>query len=402
VVLGGVGFAFAIGYGQVAGRNPTSAVELVFAFLSRGAQAAWPAWIMLAVAGLLIVLRAVLSLARPASDREWMAPRSMAGFGWSWVGACLIVVPLLVYFLAYIPYLQLGHAIALKDMGPGYGWSLDELQSQMFAYHFGLQAGHPSSSPWWSWPLDLKPTWFYGHDFTDTRQGAVIYNGGNPILFWAGIPALVYCAVQAWRRRSLALVLVVVAFAFQFLPWVRIERATFMYHYLTAVLFAMIAVAYGVDELLRSRQWASLGVAFLVGVAVVGALVFPLGSAFAMPDWYVNAAKALPPWNYYFQFPEPPQGHREALLEVDRLKLVAGVLLTVVVAAFGLFGRRYLRPRFSGGAIATEGGDQQGNAGGDQQDRPEAIPGDLRNVAAQQEEEAEHDQDSAQDQPTVP
>ena len=402
VVLGGLGFAFAIGYGQVAGRTPTSAVELVFAFLSRGAQAAWPAWIMLAVAGLLIVLRAVLSLAKPGSDREWMAPRSMAGFGWSWVGACLIVVPLLVYFLAYIPYLQLGHAIALKDMGPGYGWSLDELQSQMFAYHFGLQAGHPSSSPWWSWPLDLKPTWFYGHDFADTRQGAVIYNGGNPILFWAGIPALVYCAVQAWRRRSLALVLVVAAFAFQFLPWVRIERATFMYHYLTAVLFAMIAVAYGVDELLRSRQWASLGVAFLVGVAVVGALVFPLGSAFAMPDWYVNAAKALPPWNYYFQFPEPPQGHREALLEVDRLKLVAGVLLTVVVAAFGLLGRRYLGPRFSGGPIATEGGDQQGDAGGDQQDRPEAIPGDLRNVAPQQEEEAEHDQDAAQDQPTVP
>jgi dolichyl-phosphate-mannose--protein O-mannosyl transferase len=402
VVLGGVGFAFAIGYGQVAGRNPTSAVELVFAFLSRGAQAAWPAWIMLAVAGLLIVLRAVLSLAKPASDREWMAPRSMAGFGWSWVGACLIVVPLLVYFLAYIPYLQLGHAIALKDMGPGYGWSLDELQSQMFAYHFGLQAGHPSSSPWWSWPLDLKPTWFYGHDFTDTRQGAVIYNGGNPILFWAGIPALVYCAVQAWRRRSLALVLVVAAFAFQFLPWVRIERATFMYHYLTAVLFAMIAVAYGVDELLRSRQWASLGVAFLVGVAVVGALVFPLGSALAMPDWYINAAKALPPWNYYFQFPEPPQGHREALLEVDRLKLVAGVLLTAVVAAFGLLGRRYLGPRFSGGAIAAEGGDQQGDAGGDQQDWPEAIPGDLRNVAPQQEEEAEHDQDAAQDQPTVP
>lgn len=402
VVLGGVGFAFAIGYGQVAGRNPTSAVELVFAFLSRGAQAAWPAWIMLAVAGLLIMLRAVLSLAKPASDREWMAPRSMAGFGWSWVGACLIVVPLLVYFLAYIPYLQLGHAIALRDMGPGYGWSLDELQSQMFAYHFGLQAGHPSSSPWWSWPLDLKPTWFYGHDFTDTRQGAVIYNGGNPILFWAGIPALVYCAVQAWRRRSLALVLVVAAFAFQFLPWVRIERATFMYHYLTAVLFAMIAVAYGVDELLRSRQWASLGVAFLVGVAVVGALVFPLGSAFAMPDWYVNAAKALPPWNYYFQFPEPPQGHREALLEVDRLKLVAGVLLTAVVAAFGLLGRRYLGPRFSGGAIAAEGGDQQGDAGGDQQDWPEAIPGDLRNVAPQQEEEAEHDQDAAQDQPTIP
>ncbi len=403
VVLGGIGFAFAIGYGQVAGRDPTSAVELVFAFLSRGAQAAWPAWIMLAVAALLIVARAVLSLVRPRSDEHWMAPRAMAGFGWSWIGACLVVIPLLVYFVTYIPYLQLGHAIALKDMGPGYGWSLDELQSQMFAYHFGLQAGHPSSSPWWSWPLDLKPTWFYGHDFSDTHQGAVIYNGGNPILFWAGIPALAWCALQAWRRRSLALVLVVAAFAFQFLPWVRIERATFAYHYLTAVVFAMVAVAYCVDELLRSREWGSLGVAFLVAAAVVGAIVFPLGSAFAMPDWYINAAKALPPWNYYFQFPEPPQGHREALLEVDRLKLVAAATLTVLAALFGLYGRRLLesRLRVSGGAVAAERGDQQGDAGQDQHDRPEAIPGDLRQVAAQQEIEADQDQDPAQDQPTV-
>ena len=55
----------------------------------------------------------------------------------------------------------------------------------------------------------------------------VIYNGGNPILFWAGIPALAACAVLAWKRRSMALVLIVAAFAFQYVPWIRIERADF-------------------------------------------------------------------------------------------------------------------------------------------------------------------------------
>ena len=165
--------------------------------------------------------------------------------------------------LAYIPYLQLGHAIADRNQGPGYGWSLDELQSQMFGYHFGLQAGHPAASPWWSWPLDLKPVWFYSHSY-DNRLIAVIYNGGNPILFWAGVPALIWCGILAWRRRSLALVLMVAAFAFQFLPWTRIERATFQYHYLTAVIFAMVAVAYVVDEGLRSWAYRSLAIAFLV------------------------------------------------------------------------------------------------------------------------------------------
>jgi len=339
VVAGGIGLAFALAYGQVPGRTPTSSVELIFAFLARGAQAAWPAWIMLAAGGLLLIARAARSLRRPESDRRWMRPDEMAGFAWPWMGACLLILPLLVYFIAYIPYLELGHAIALKDTGPGYGWSLDELHAQMFAYHFDLQSGHPSASPWWSWPLDLKPVWFYGHSFPDARQNAVIYNGGNPILFWAGVPAIVYCAVQAWRRRSLALVLIVAAFAFQFLPWTRIERATFHYHYFTAALFAMVAVAYATDDLLRSREWSSLGIAFLVAAAVAGALVFPLNSALAMPDWYINAARALPPWNYDFQFPGPPKGNRGQLFSGNILQLAVGSLLAVAAAAFAMYGR---------------------------------------------------------------
>ena len=377
VVGGGIGLAFAIAYAQVDGRSPRSAVELVFAVLARGAQAAWPAWLMLGVAAALIIMRSVLSLVRPASDRRWYLPAEMGGLSWPWFAACLGVIPLLVYFIVYIPYLQLGHGIATQGLGPGYAWSLDELQSQMFGYHFGLTAGHPASSPWWSWPLDLKPVWFYSHSFDD-RQLAVIYNGGNPILFWAGVPAIFFAAVQAWRRRSFALVLVVAAFAFQYLPWTRIERATFHYHYLAAALFAMIAVAYAVDEGLRSWRNRSLAIAFLVAVAVAGVLIFPLGSALAMPDWYINAARALAPWNYAFQFPAPSTDARGQLVSADTLKLAAGTLVSLAVAAYALFGRDMLpRRREPRSSEATAGGDQgQNSAEVQETERPEASEGD--------------------------
>jgi predicted membrane-bound dolichyl-phosphate-mannose-protein mannosyltransferase len=394
VVLLGIGVAFATAFNEVQGaRVPNGAVEWVFDILARAAQAAWPAWILLGAAALLLLLRAVWSLLDPDSDRRWHIPGELGGFAWSWVGACLAVIPLLVYFLAYIPYLKLGHPIAGPSGGPGYGWTLDELQAQMFGYHFGLQAGHPSSSPWWSWPLDLKPVWFYGHDF-DGRRTAVIYNGGNPILFWAGVPAMGWCAVQAWRRRSPALVLLVAAFAFQFLPWTWIERATFHYHYLTAVIFAMVAVAYVVDEMLRSWSYRPLGIAFLVLAAVAGVLVFPLGSAMAMPDWYINMARSYPPWNYGFQFPEPPQGSRDARLAADTVRLAAGTLVAVSAAAFALFGRRLLGPR------AAQGDDQQGDAQDDQRDGPDQVAVERRHVAVDQEPDSGPDQDQAEDDGT--
>ena len=343
IVLGGVGLAFALAYDSVGGRQPGSAVEYLFSILARGAEAGWPAFLMLGVAALLIGWRAYASLRNPRSDARWWDPRELGGFGWSWVGACLVVVPLTVYALSYVPYLQLGHAFATGPSGPGYGWSLDELQSQMFGYHFGLTAPHASASPWWSWPLALKPTWFYSASY-DAEQLAVIYNGGNPILVWAGLPATVAAAVLAWRRRSSALVLLVAAFAFQVVPWMRIERATFAYHYLTAVIFTMIAIAYLVDELLRRPAWRDVAIGYLVLVAVAAILIYPLGSALAVPDWYVNAARALPPWNYAFQFPNPPEGDRGDLIGLALPQLVAGLLAAAAAVAWSLRGRSWGPP----------------------------------------------------------
>jgi hypothetical protein len=275
----------------------------------------------------------------------------------------------------------------------------------MFGYHFGLQAGHPAASPWWSWPLDLKPVWFYSHSY-DNRQLAVIYNGGNPILFWAGIPAIAWCAVQAWRHRSLALVLVVAAFAFQYLPWTRIERATFHYHYFTAVLIGMIAVAYVVDEGLRSWSYRSLAIAFLVAAVVAGILIFPLGSALAMPDWYVNAARALAPWNYAFKFPDPPQGDRGQLLSADSLKLAIGTLVSLGAAAFALFGRDLFvhRQRVSAGpepaasapALAQRP-EEEDHPDQDQAERPEPVEVEVREVLPREEVEADQNQDQPED-----
>jgi 4-amino-4-deoxy-L-arabinose transferase-like glycosyltransferase len=343
-ILTGVGLAFVLASNQVeSSRTPGSAVEYVFALLARGAEAEWPAYLLMGIAGMLLAWRAIASLRDRASDARWFRPGEMGGFAWAWMGACLVVVPLVVYALSYIPYLQLGHDWTVGG-GPGYGWSLEELHAQMFGYHFNLTAGHDSASPWWSWPLALKPTWFFNGTY-DNDWIAVIYNGGNPVLFWAGVPAIVVCAVLAWKRRSMALVLIVAAFAFQLVPWVRIERATFAYHYFTAVIFAMIAVAYLVDELLRRPAWRDLAIGYLGLVVVAGILVFPLGAALPMPDWYINAARALPPWNFAFQFPDPPTGERGELLAADALKVILGGLVAAGAVAFALIGRDWWERR---------------------------------------------------------
>ncbi len=131
------------------------------------------------------------------------------------------------------------------------------------------------------------------------------------------------------------------------------------------------ALAYAVDELLVRPDWRPYGIAFLSLAAVAGILVFPLGSALAMPDWYINAARALPPWNYAFQFPGPPSGERAQLVSSNLPKLLGGLAVGFVAAVFALLGRDVWESERARRAAA---GDGAADGSPDPDDDPGATP----------------------------
>ncbi|HVM29176.1 MAG TPA: phospholipid carrier-dependent glycosyltransferase [Candidatus Limnocylindrales bacterium] len=212
------------------------------------------------------------TLASPPPPRGWLRPGSgVLGLPWLATLATLVLVPLLIYVLSYAPWVALGNRWT-TDLPAGHtGQTLADLTRSMYDYHNNLRATHAASSPWWAWPLDLKPVWFYQRDFAGGTTGT-IYNTGNMVLFWLSVPAVVFAAVMAWRRRSPALTLLVLAVASLWLPWARIDRATFQYHVFTAVPFAFLCLAYLLAELWHGpsrRTWA------FARLAAAGALLLP-------------------------------------------------------------------------------------------------------------------------------
>jgi len=168
-----------------------------------------------------------------------------------------------------------------------------------------------------------------------------------------------------------------------------------------------------VDEGLRSWSYRSLAIAFLVAAVVAGLLIFPLGSALAMPDWYINAARALAPWNYAFRFPDPPQGPRGQLLSADSVKLAIGMVVSLGAAAFALFGRDMIaRRRRVAGPVAADpaasgwappqGADEEDQPDQDEPQRPEPLDVDLGEVLPREEVDAQADQDQPEDPRPAP
>lgn len=209
--------------------------------------------------------------ASPAPAEGWLRLGSGWGIPAVWLAICLGVIPIAVYVISYLPWVALGNRLTESWPAGNTGQTLIDLTKSMYDYHNNLRASHAASSPWWAWPFDLKPVWFYQGSFAG-NTAASIYDAGNIVIWWLGIPAMAFCAWQAWKRRSLALALVMIGFAFQWLSWARIDRATFQYHYFTGLPFVILGLAYFVAELWHGP---SRGTWLLARVAAALAIVAP-------------------------------------------------------------------------------------------------------------------------------
>jgi hypothetical protein len=222
---------------------------------------------------------ALLAPASAPPAAAWLRPGAQLGLPVVWMLLCLLVLPVVLYVISYIPWALIDGHVILPGTGtahagawpPGHvGQTLTDLTGAMYAYHNDLPSPHAASSPWWAWLFDLKPVWFYQENLA-ANTTAAIYDAGNLVIWWLGLPALLFAAWQAYARRSLPLALITIGYAFQWVSWARIDRAAFQYHYYTSLPFLVLALGYFLAELWHGasrRTWLLARLA--AGAAIIG------------------------------------------------------------------------------------------------------------------------------------
>jgi dolichyl-phosphate-mannose-protein mannosyltransferase len=150
-------------------------------------------------------------------------------------------IPVAVYLASYIPFFLLGHS-----------WeTFIELQKQMWWYHTNLKATHDYASPWWSWPLNLFPVWYYVQYYPNGWMSN-IFNSGNPVLFWGGAISVLLTLYECIVRRSKKLAILLLGYFVFWLPWALSPRIMFFYHYSPSVPFMCMAFAYQLTQILEA------------------------------------------------------------------------------------------------------------------------------------------------------
>ena len=134
----------------------------------------------------------------------WLRPGWLLGLPVVWAVICLLALPFAVYVVSYIPWAMIENHQIIAGWPPGHdGQTLLDLTARMYGYHNGLTAPHPASSPWWAWPLDLKPVWFYQEGLAGGTSAA-IYDAGNLVIWWLGRAAMVFVSVMAFAAQPRA------------------------------------------------------------------------------------------------------------------------------------------------------------------------------------------------------
>ena len=175
-----------------------------------------------------------------------------------------IIIPVAIYLLSYIPY-------SICDGGGLKG--ILKNQTDMYVYHSRtvLTSTHPYSSKWYEWIVMKRPIWYYSGKVTETiKEGISAF--GNPLVWWTGIPAVIYTFYSAVRKKDSSAVFLTVGYLAQLIPWVFVDRVVFIYHYFPCVPFLVLSVGYCLSEMYRRSKYVRYA-AIIYAAAVIGMFI---------------------------------------------------------------------------------------------------------------------------------
>ena len=169
------------------------------------------------------------------------------------------------YLACFIPHYTLGWWGGIADLFHYY-------KDVMWYEKSVSTATHPYASPWWTWPLMLRPV-AYWQNFPATGDVSTIWGAGNPILWWAVIPAITITAVRALERPTMIRMFLVIGYFGYFVIWIPITRILFLYHYMPSIYLGYLALAWVLADFWigQAEVWETTAVLLtLIPAAIVG------------------------------------------------------------------------------------------------------------------------------------
>ena len=206
-----------------------------------------------------------------------------------WCFLFFIVVPVIIYIFSYVLFPNV--AFYTKNSISGI---FNQVQ-EMYRYHSELQETHPFTSKWYTWPLMIKPVWYYVGYFGGNIK-ATIVGIGNPAIWWLGIFASFYVLLASLIRKKKELLFILVFILCNWLPYVLIGRVMFLYHYFPTLPFIMLAIVAFIRWVTEKFKSNAIYYFYIAIVILFFILFYPVISGMLTSSEYIESLKWFSTW----------------------------------------------------------------------------------------------------------
>ncbi len=229
-----------------------------------------------------------------------------------WCLLFFVAIPVAIYLWAYSVHYAYLHLTSFK----AFIRQVLQCQESMLTYHGepGRGMDHAFYSPWYEWPLMIRPMYYASAAFKPEGKTYAIFCFGNPWVWLVGLAGIAFAAVQ-WARGhrysltgrdgtlrlarqdwSIAPAFVLIGLLAQFLPWVLVPRGTYIYHYFASVPFLILGTTLMLDAVTRrwpkEGKWICLGYLILCGIWFI--LLFPYASGLPTSVTWMDVIRDYP------------------------------------------------------------------------------------------------------------
>jgi dolichyl-phosphate-mannose--protein O-mannosyl transferase len=181
-----------------------------------------------------------------------------------WLPLTLGVIPVVVYTLTWTNWLVTSTGYDRQyAASKGFNvpvlsalYSLINYHKQMLQFGLGLSTRHPYMSQPWDWVVISRPVAFYYECYTSASATQICPSGytgpewsqevlamGNPAIWWASIPAMLFCLGWWFTRRDWRAGAAVLSVAAGWLTWFPfVSRTKFFYYALEFEPFVILCI----------------------------------------------------------------------------------------------------------------------------------------------------------------
>ncbi|MET0309765.1 MAG: phospholipid carrier-dependent glycosyltransferase [Sphingomonas sp.] len=130
---------------------------------------------------------------------------------------------------------------------------LFELQRDMYAQQTQVLPHHTYQSQWWSWPLMIRPIWFFYEWDMGAQRGVLLI--GNPVIMWGGLGGVLACLAAWIRSRAIRPLAVALLWIASLAIYIIIPKSLgFYYYYHLSAIFLCLVLPVAFDHFDRGRN----------------------------------------------------------------------------------------------------------------------------------------------------